>query len=464
MEQTMTKEEFDFFKNEIVLRRKFSSLYPFVKSVYGEITAIMPEMDRMILDRLNKTNAKFSPKMADPTWSDFTNRRPYETSFGIDFQRSVFLGRYELERMSNRIGEEKALNQKIKSMEKGNINFFMRFGDSANLDKIETSQISGDIIKHLKLEKNKIGTNEDYLFIHTNQHMPLRYYDNYIKAVKRESFIHELLHALAYCEMGRIEFENFDANFDDAIDFDVASSLNKIDTMPLYSFKELELDDFVFLQNGADIESVFVTDLLDFGGVGLVPVYNSYTSHLKEEAIVEGWASEIAEKCGVFDDLDRNNIVYERDYGTLPFIASMFNIACDEEWKVQHIKGMKSLRCEMQDANKMDELFSNYISCFFKDKNKIEANLEETDIPKIISAMKDIVLFCDEKVKDKIAYGEISKEDEEKYRFNKYMFTNMDATSKFLDSQGAKIENKSALYLLKNKMHNEFRTSESRNL
>ena len=455
-QEIMTKEEFDFFKNDIALRKKFSNLYPFVKMIYDEVVDVMPETDWMLLGRLNKTNAKYS-KNVTVDLSDGTMRRPFETVFGIDFQRSVFMGMYELEKMSSRTGNANDIYQKIKSAENENVNFFLRLNDSANLDNIQTSAISEDIIRHLKLEKDKIGTNEDYYFLHARQYMPQRYYDTYIKAMKKESFIHEILHALAYCEIGALEFKNFDPDVDDEYDFDIAGNLDKIETYPAFSFKDFQLDDFMYVQNGADIAFVSIADFTENMSIGFRPLFNNFVANLKEEAIVENWASEMADKFGVFAELDKNNIVYERDYGTIPFVAGMFNIACDNEWKSQHIYGIKGLNCDMQDVNKMDELFANYLSCFYKDIRKFDITLDEKDVPKVVSAMTDIVKFCDKKVQDKIACSQISKEDQEKYRFNRYMFTNMDATSKFICTQGVRMENNNVIYQLQKEIGNQFR-------
>ena len=56
----LNKEEFNYFKNEIYLRKKYSNLFPYVKAAFDSAIDLSPENFEEILGRISRTSARFS--------------------------------------------------------------------------------------------------------------------------------------------------------------------------------------------------------------------------------------------------------------------------------------------------------------------------------------------------------------------------------------------------------------------
>ena len=441
----LNKEEFNYFKNEIYLRKKYSNLFPYAKAVFDSAIDLSPENFEEILGRISRTSARFSNNVHSGLAAS-TERDFHDSKDRLKFYHSVLVGGRELDVLSNRKKNIYEVLEKIKSDGKDNIKYFLQLDDEVNLDKsFAYNKISPELKLLFKDSKDNIGTNYGYDFIHVRFDLPQEFYNDYANAVLKESYIHEILHSMAFCEMGAL----FPTKT--VVDY------GKSKMIPLISAEEFGYYDKIYSKRGAEVFNIYDVVFDENFNSKLKIKKVDILNMLKEEAVVENWANDIAESVGVFDKLKENDIIYQQDYGTLPYIAGMFNIVCNNEWRNQHITGVKGEKCDLKDAERMDSLFRKYYLSYGKSRYSVDLSLNKEGIDKVVKSMSDIVQFCDKKYKTLLEDDKLSDKQIEKYKYNRYMFINMDSTSKFIDSQSVKLENSEMIYNLRDGIYKEFK-------
>ncbi len=441
----LTDEEFSFFKNELAMRRRFGNYYPYVKLMFDKMVELSPDTKQDILERLKKATAKFTTRGSDFFPLDITINELIVNNSKLEFFNSIFLRKYDYEILKlNNTHQKTDCVIDFEKMKQEGIDFFMSLGDDVNLMDIrKKDSLSREVKAVLLGQKKKIGTSRE-VKLDYGVELPEEFHEIYGKMFNRIAFVHEMLHASAYCEMGTlVSMPNRYCNF------------GKYRTKTISNFNEIDLKDLVYLKRGADINSVMryavkkdeiekKFELIDFFGL------------LKEEAVVENWSTEIAED-EILGDLNKNNMIYYYGYGVVSAVAGMFDVVNNGEWRTQLITGQKGLRASYDDVIKMDELFENYLHSIRHNRYKEGYEIKSRNAKSVADALLEIAGYCDEKFEALAKENKLSDKQKERYNYNRYWLGCFNSTYCTIHSNNKKKQNKKALYKIKDEIYKNFK-------